>query len=144
MYGWTTICTVSRVKQFEMQGYYHATVEMYRDTSNRRNIQKHVGAMQEKYGRGGQKFKTYKIKKTEKGVGRQRNKRDTMRYVRNEGNERLATIDKQLLTLALRWREKRGEERWGKGGMNSDGQREEKKVRQRTTNDEKQWTWIDD
>jgi len=28
--------------------------------------------------------------------------------------------------------------------MNSDGQREEKKVRQRTTNDEKQWTWIDD
>ena len=102
MYGWTTICMVSRVKQFEMQGYYDATVEMYRDTSNRRNIQKHVGAMQEKYGRGGQKFKTYKIKKTEKGVGRQRNKRDTMRYVRNEGNERLATIDKQLLTLALR------------------------------------------
>ena len=62
MYWCTTICTVSRVKQFEMQGYYHATVEMYRDTSNRRNIQKHVGAMQEKYGRGGQKFKTYKIK----------------------------------------------------------------------------------
>jgi len=66
MYWCTTICTVSRVKQFEMQGYYHATVEMYRDTSNRRNIQKHVGAMQEKYGRGGQKFKTYKIKKQKK------------------------------------------------------------------------------
>ena len=102
MYWCTTICTVSRVKQFEMQGYYHATVEMYRDTSNRRNIQRHVGAMQEKYGRGGQTFTTYKIKKTEKGVGRQRNKRDTMRYVRNKGNERLDMIDKQLLTLALR------------------------------------------
>jgi hypothetical protein len=28
-------------------------------------------------------------------------------------------------------------ERQGKGGMNSDGQHEEKKVHQRTTNDEK-------
>ena len=69
MYWCTTICTVSRVKQFEMQGYYHATVEMYRDTSNRRNIQKHVGAMQEKYGRGGQTFTTYKIKKNRKMRG---------------------------------------------------------------------------
>jgi len=85
-----------------MRGYYHTTVEMYRDTSDHRNIQKQVGVMQEKYGRGGQTFTTYKIKKTEKGVGRQRNKRDTMRYIRNKGNERLDTIDKQLLTLALR------------------------------------------
>ena len=98
----TTICTVSRVKQFEMQGYYHATIEMYRDTSNHRNIQKQVGAIQEKYGRGGQTFTTYKIKKTEKGVGPQRNKRDTMRYIRNKGNEHLDMIVKQLLTLALR------------------------------------------
>jgi hypothetical protein len=50
MYWCTTICTVSRVKQFEMQGYYHTTVEMYRDTSNRRNIQKQVGTMQENMG----------------------------------------------------------------------------------------------
>jgi hypothetical protein len=94
-----------------MQVYYHTTVEMYRDTIDRRNIQKQVGAMQEKYGRGGQTFTTYKIKKTEKGVGRQWNKRDTMRYVRNKGNERLDTTDKQLLTLALRWREKKWGER---------------------------------
>ena len=86
-----------------MQGNYHNTVEMYRDTTDCRNIQKKVGAMQEKYGRGDQSFTTYKTKqKTEKGVGRQRNKRDTMRYVRNKGNERLDMIDKQILTLALR------------------------------------------
>jgi hypothetical protein len=54
---------VSGVKQFEMQGYYHTTVEMYRDTTDRRNtIQKQVGAMQEKYGPGGQTFTTYKTK----------------------------------------------------------------------------------
>jgi hypothetical protein len=58
--------------------------------------------MQEKYGRGGQTFTTYKIKKQKKAIGRQRSKRDTMRYVRNKGNESLDTIDKQLLTLALR------------------------------------------
>jgi hypothetical protein len=75
-----------------MQGYYHTTIEMSRDTSYSR-----------KYGRGDQPFTTYKSKqKTEKGVGRQRNKRDTMRYVRNKGNERLDMIDKQILTLALR------------------------------------------
>ena len=45
-----------------MQGYYHTTVEMYRDTTDHRNIQKQVGAMQEKYGRGGQTFTTYKTK----------------------------------------------------------------------------------
>jgi len=58
--------------------------------------------MQEKYGRGGETFTTYKIKKPKKAIGRQRSKRDTMRYVRNKGNESLDTIDKQLLTLALR------------------------------------------
>ena len=66
MYWCTTIYMVSLVKQFEMQGYYHTTVKMYRDTSDRRNIQKKVGAMQEKYGRGSQKFTTYKIKKQKK------------------------------------------------------------------------------
>jgi hypothetical protein len=46
-----------------MQGYYHTTIEMYRDTTDRRNIQKQeVGAMQEKYGHGGQTFMTYKTK----------------------------------------------------------------------------------
>ena len=39
-----------------MQGYYHATVEMYRDTTDHRNIQKQVGAMQEKYGRNARKI----------------------------------------------------------------------------------------
>jgi hypothetical protein len=34
--------------------------------------------------------------------GQQRNKRPTWRYVRNKGNARLDTIDKQILTLALR------------------------------------------
>jgi predicted nucleic acid-binding Zn ribbon protein len=53
-----------------MQGYYHTTVEMYRDTTDHRNIKKQVGAMQEKYGRCDQLFMTYKTKqKTEKGVG---------------------------------------------------------------------------
>jgi hypothetical protein len=91
---------VNHVKQFEMQGYYHTTIEMYRDTTDRRNIQKQVGTMQEKYGRGVHLFTMYK--KTEKGIGRQRNKRDTMRYVGNKGNECLDLIDKQILTLALR------------------------------------------
>ena len=50
MYGCTTICTVSRVKQFEMQGYYHTNIEMYRDTTDRKNIQKKVGAIQENMG----------------------------------------------------------------------------------------------
>jgi hypothetical protein len=31
-----------------MQGYYHINVEMYRDTTDRRNIQKKVGAMPER------------------------------------------------------------------------------------------------
>jgi hypothetical protein len=84
-----------------MQGYYHTNEEMYRDTADHRNIQKQVGTMQEKYGRGDQPFTMYK-KKTEKGVGRQRNKRHTMRYVRNKANECLDEIDKQILTLALR------------------------------------------
>ena len=50
MYWCTTICMVSRVKQFEMQGYYHTTIEMYRDTTDHRNIQKQVGVMQENMG----------------------------------------------------------------------------------------------
>jgi hypothetical protein len=33
-----------------MQGYYHTNVEMYRDTTDRKNIQKKVGAMQENMG----------------------------------------------------------------------------------------------
>jgi hypothetical protein len=53
-----------------MHGYYHTNVQMYRDTTDHRNIQKQVGAMQDKYGRGDQPFTTYKTKqKTEKGVG---------------------------------------------------------------------------
>ena len=56
MYWCNTICMVSRVKKFEMKGYYHTTVEMYRDTTDRRNIQKQVGAMQEKYGRDARKL----------------------------------------------------------------------------------------
>jgi hypothetical protein len=51
---------VNRVKQFEMQGYYHTNAQMYRDTTDRRNIQKKVGAMEEKYGRGDQPFTMYK------------------------------------------------------------------------------------
>ena len=51
-----------------MQGYYHTTVEMYRDTSGRRNIQKQVGVMQEKYGRGGQTFMTYKKNRKRRGT----------------------------------------------------------------------------
>jgi hypothetical protein len=46
--------------------------------------------------------RTKKTEKKEKGVGRQQNKRDTMRYVRNKGNECIDMIDKQILTLALR------------------------------------------
>jgi hypothetical protein len=57
---------VNHVKQFEMQGYYHTNVEMYRDTTDRRNIQKKVGAMQEKYGLGDQPFTTYKTKPKQK------------------------------------------------------------------------------
>jgi hypothetical protein len=49
-----------------MQGYYHTTIEMYRDTTDHRNIQKKVGAMQEKYGRGDQPFTTYKRKQKTK------------------------------------------------------------------------------
>ena len=41
-------------------------------------------------------------KQNRKRGGRQRNKRHTMRYVRNKGNEHLDMIDKQILTLALR------------------------------------------
>jgi hypothetical protein len=53
---------VSRLKKFEMKGYYHTTVEMYRDTTDHRNIHKQVGAMQEKYRRGDKPFATYKTK----------------------------------------------------------------------------------
>jgi hypothetical protein len=60
---------VNHAKQFEMQGYYHTNVQMYRDTTDHRNIQKKVGAMKEKYGHGDQPFTTYKKTKTEKGVG---------------------------------------------------------------------------
>ena len=49
-YWCPTICMVNRVKQFEMQGYYHTNVEMYRDTTDHKNIQKKVGAMQENMG----------------------------------------------------------------------------------------------
>jgi hypothetical protein len=38
-----------------MQGY-HTNIEMYRDTTDHRNIQKKVGAMPEKNGRGDQPF----------------------------------------------------------------------------------------
>ena len=41
---------VNCVKQFEMQGYYQTNVQMYRDTTDRKNIQKKVGAMQENMG----------------------------------------------------------------------------------------------
>jgi hypothetical protein len=39
---------------------------MYRDTTDRGNIQKKVAAMQEKYGRGDQPFTTYKKKQKQK------------------------------------------------------------------------------
>jgi hypothetical protein len=48
-----------------MQGY-HSDVEMYRDTTDRRNIQKKVGVMPEKYGRGDQPLTTYKTKQKQK------------------------------------------------------------------------------
>jgi hypothetical protein len=64
-YWCTTICTVDRIKQFEMQ-QNHSNVEMYRDTTDCRNIQKQVGAMQEKYGRSDQPFTTYKTKQKQK------------------------------------------------------------------------------
>jgi hypothetical protein len=48
-----------------MQGY-HTHVEMYRDNTDRRNIQKKVGAMPEKNGRSDQSFTQNKTK-TEKG-----------------------------------------------------------------------------
>jgi hypothetical protein len=38
-----------------MQGY-HTNVEMYRDTTDHRNIQKKVGAMPEENGRGDEPF----------------------------------------------------------------------------------------
>ena len=50
-----------------MQGNYHNTVEMYRDTTDCRNIQKKVGAMQEKYGRGDQPNTVRCTKKNQKG-----------------------------------------------------------------------------
>jgi hypothetical protein len=51
--------------QFEMQ-VHHTNVEMYRDTTDRRNIQKKMGAMPEKNGHGDQPFTQNKTK-TEKG-----------------------------------------------------------------------------
>jgi hypothetical protein len=48
-----------------MQGY-HTHVEMFRDTTERRNIQKKVGVMPEKNGRSDQPFSQNKTK-TEKG-----------------------------------------------------------------------------
>jgi hypothetical protein len=87
------------VWKFEML-VHHTDVEMYRDTTDRRNIQKKVGAMPEKNGRSDQTFT--KQNQNEKREGQQRNKRPTMRYVRNKGNARLDTIDQQILTLALR------------------------------------------
>jgi hypothetical protein len=48
-----------------MQGY-HTHVEMYRDTTEHRNIQKKVGAMPEKYGHGDQPFLMYKTKPKQK------------------------------------------------------------------------------
>jgi hypothetical protein len=61
-----------------MQGY-PTNIEMYRDITHRRNIQKKVGVMPEKNGRGDQPFtKQNQIRKRE---GRQQNKRPTMGYV---------------------------------------------------------------
>jgi hypothetical protein len=63
---------------FEMQ-VHHTDVEMYRDTTDGRNIQKKVGAMPEKNGRSNQTFT--KQNQNRKREGRQWNKRPTMRYV---------------------------------------------------------------
>jgi hypothetical protein len=50
IYWCTTICTVNHVKQFEIQGYYHTNVEMYRDTTDHRNIQKKWARCQKNMG----------------------------------------------------------------------------------------------
>jgi hypothetical protein len=63
-----------------MQGY-HSNIEMYRDTTERRNIQKKVGAMPEKYGRGDQPFTTYKTKQKK---GRMTVEQETYNEVRKK------------------------------------------------------------
>ena len=84
-----------------MQGY-HTNVEMYRDTTERRNIRQKWARCQKNMGAVINHLRRTKQNKNRKGVGRQRNKRHTMRYVRNKGNEHHDMIDKQILTLALR------------------------------------------
>ncbi len=58
----------------KMGAIYH--VEMYRDTTDRRIIQKKTGAMQEKNGRSDQPF-TKQNQTKRRREGRQRNKRPT-------------------------------------------------------------------
>jgi hypothetical protein len=66
-----------------MQGYYQTNVQMYRDTTDHRNIQKKVGAMQEKYGRGDKPFTMYKTKKNRKR-GRMTAEQETYNEVRKK------------------------------------------------------------
>jgi hypothetical protein len=66
-----------------MQGGYHSNVKMYRDTTERRNIQKKVGAMPEKYGRGDQPFTMYKTKPKQKR-GRMKAEQETYNEVRKK------------------------------------------------------------
>jgi hypothetical protein len=86
-----------------MQGY-HSAVEMYRDTTERMIgiYRKKWSQCQKNMGMVINHLRCTKKTKTEKWVGRQWNKKHTMRYIRNKGNEHLDMIDKQRLTLALR------------------------------------------
>jgi hypothetical protein len=63
-----------------MQGY-NSNIEMYRDTTERRNIQKKVGTMPEQYGHGDQPFKTYKTKQKK---GRTTTEQETYNEVRKK------------------------------------------------------------
>jgi hypothetical protein len=73
-----------------------------RATTEHRNIQKKRARCQKNMGAVINHLRCTKQNQNRKGVGRQWNKRHTMRYIRNKGNEQLDMIDIQILTLALR------------------------------------------
>ena len=119
-----------------MQVHY-TNVEMYRDTTDRRNIQKKTGAMPEKNGRSDQPFT--KQNKKRKRKGQRWKKSPTMRYVTH-----LDTFDQPTNTnTGVEMMRKKQGERRGKGSMNSDGKQDEQKVRRRS-NDAKYGNGISD
>jgi hypothetical protein len=120
-----------------MQGY-HTHVEMYRDTNDRRNIQKKWARCQKKMG-----AVINHLPKQKKG--RTTVEQETYNEVHNK-KQRKCTYWYDWSTntnTGIEMTRKKQGEKQGKGRINRDGQQEEKKVCLRN-NDKKHWIGIHD